>query len=382
MNDKEPLATVRQISFLATGSEIIHGDIQETNCHAFSKTISTMGGNIYQHLLVSDKKADIIQALTYLLGHSDAIIVTGGLGPTSDDTTRFAIAEATQHALYFDEAAWQQITKRLQQFHVSVEASNRQQALFPEGATLYPNANGTALGCHFIWQKKHIFMLPGPPKESHPLFEKYVLPTLIDSHFFSRRFTHRWLTIGLHEGEIAPRIDALAASYSVETGYRWHYPYIEIKLSHDGKQDIESLINKIDQLLMPHLISHDGKNPIDLLSEQLAGLSQTLCFSDQVTEGQLAKTLPSPKLIDSGHLEPVATEGLFFIAKTSRSLHHQTEFTGIIQLNCEGYLNRQLIYQHQIELPNRGTEVIEFATSYIAWQIFRFLQHTQSREAR
>lgn len=151
---KKTYKKTKKISFLATGNEIIQGEIQDTNSNFFAKSISINGGNIYQHIQASDKKNDISFALKYLLTKSDAVIVCGGLGPTSDDRTRFAIAEVINKDLYFNETAWLHIIKRFERFNMPLPDTNRQQALFPVAAKLYPNEFGTAFGCLIEWQDK------------------------------------------------------------------------------------------------------------------------------------------------------------------------------------------------------------------------------------
>jgi len=99
----------KRISFLATGNEIIEGEIQDTNGNYFARTLHELGATIYQHVQVSDNRDEICNALHYLLAHSDAVIITGGLGPTSDDNTRYAVAEVTQKELIFDDASWKYI---------------------------------------------------------------------------------------------------------------------------------------------------------------------------------------------------------------------------------------------------------------------------------
>jgi len=86
--------TTKTVAFLATGDEIVQGDVQDTNSHNFARAITHAGGIVVQRVQVSDNKLHISTTLNQLLEKSDAVIVTGGLGPTSDDVTRFAIADA------------------------------------------------------------------------------------------------------------------------------------------------------------------------------------------------------------------------------------------------------------------------------------------------
>lgn len=371
-------ASKKTISFLATGNEIIHGDVQDTNSQFFAKKITQQGGNIYQHLQVSDRKREISSALTYLLGQSDAVIVSGGLGPTSDDMTRFAIADVIKQTLCFNEVAWAHIVHRLERFNLTITESNRQQAFFPANAELYPNENGTAYGCHIEWGNKHIFMLPGPPKECRPLFEKFIVATLERDHFFHPQKTYQWLTLGLIEGEIAPQIDAISKPDSVEIAYRWDYPYLEIKLTADEDEEISIQLKTIETMLTPYIVSRNGKNAFEALEETLHGISEPILVIDEVTQGELKESLSFQNVHYLTKSPSEKSHGLWLQIETSMPLHNQTEFSGTVSLKCEGISDNNRIYSHSLSIPNRNSEVMNYAKSYIAWQIQQFIKYRRS----
>ncbi|HEX4045750.1 MAG TPA: competence/damage-inducible protein A [Gammaproteobacteria bacterium] len=362
----------KKISFLATGSELILGDVQDSNCRYFAQSLNERGATIYQHIQASDRQSDISSALRYLLKNSDAVIVTGGLGPTSDDTTRFAIAKVIKQPLLPNKKAWAHIVNRLKQLDLPVVTSNRQQTLFPVGAILYPNTQGTAFGCHIKWQNKHIFMLPGPPKECCPLFDKHVIATLKKLKFFTKKKKYRWLTLGLSEGAIAMEVDALANPSGVETAYRWHYPYLEIKITAPAKKNIKKLIQSLEQLLAPYTISRNGKNAFEICNETMSAFSDTVNIFDDVTNGQFAAEVKLPRchFVDN---DKDKNSLLFCVKSTTRS-KKITKSLGTIHLECTGYINNQWIYNHQVAIPNRGPEVIEFIKSHIAWQLSQFVK--------
>jgi len=364
----------KMISFLATGNEIIQGDIQDSNGNNFAKLISENGGNIYQHIQVSDKKLEISSALKYLLSKSDAVVVTGGLGPTSDDMTRFAIADVVGSELFFEETAWAHVVKRLESFNLPVTEANRQQALFPSNVELYPNENGTAFGCHLKWQNKHIFMLPGPPKECRPLFVKHVIPTFIENNFFLKKKIYSWLTLGLIEGEIAPQIDEMAKPYLVEVAYRWSYPYLEIKLACEDAKSVKELIQKLETMITPYLVSRRGQRSFEELNETLQTFPSTIHIKDAVTGGQFSKEMPHSNLIYIENEKKENPPEILFLISSSKVLQDQTDFYGSVTFECEGYVKNKKKYSHKISVPNRGSEVMECAKNYIAWQINQFLK--------
>lgn len=357
----------KKISCLATGNEIINGDVEDKNSGVFAKKICAEGGEIYQRIQVSDRTHEIIAALKYLLNASDAVIVTGGLGPTSDDNTRFAIADVTQKKLYFSEIAWEHIVKRFNRFNMQIPESNRQQALFPEGAALYLNENGSASGCHLEWQGKHIFMLPGPPKECQPLFEKYVMEKLEKEDFLHKKRIHRWLVLGLGEGEIAPKVDLLAKAFPVETAYRWDYPYLEIKLNVEEAMDVAPLILELDKLLGENLVSNTGLTAIEMLNAVLPHAPE-IYLVDEITKGQLSEIIKHKNLHFVNQKED---NKISFVVSAS---HPVNEIIDIIEFKFVGYVKDQQRYLHQISIPNRGPEVMEYAKNYMAWQILKFLK--------
>lgn len=366
---------IKKISLLATGNEIIYGDIHDANGVHFAKIISAKGGVFYQHVHTSDYKSEISCALKYLLDHSDAVITTGGLGPTSDDNTRYAIAETIKEELIFNDEAWMHVVNRLKQFNLTATDANRQQALFPKNAELYPNLNGTAFGCHIEWNHKHIFMLPGPPKECHPLFHQYVLPSLKNSGFFVAKKTYRWLTLGLSEGEIAAQIDEIAKPYPVETGYRWNYPYIEIKIATDPNNDINILLQSIETLLLPNLVSHDAHDDaLETLRKALDRSNRIIHIIDEATFGKAAELISHPNLQFIESAEQIRPTDILFHVKSSQEWQTQTTYSGTITIECNGYLNNQHRYTHKLSAPNRGPEIADYIKIYIAWQIYQFIK--------
>ncbi len=363
---------VKRISFLATGNEIVNGDVQDSNTSSFAKIITDMGGIMYQRLHVSDKKNEITSALNYLLNDSDAVIVTGGLGPTSDDTTRFSISDVTKKPLYFDQDAWDKIAARLNSFGLTAAESNRQQALFPEGATVYPNDQGTAPGACIEWNNKQIFMLPGPPRECKSIFSSFVIDKLKNESFFMKMKSHRWLTLGLIEGEIAPLIDKVSKLYSVDVSYKWFYPYLEINLVAAGNESIDELVFKINNILDKNIVSKDGRDPFEILNNNQDKMKHSLFVIDNIVFGRSfdSKKLPNIKLVSPSNSDLKHRTLEFTVSK---NILDDLDHSGSLEFQCVGYMENTVKYTNEVTIPNRGPEVIDFANAYVAWQINRFI---------
>ncbi len=374
---------LKKIAFIATGSEIIQGDLLESNCKNFATQIHEHGGAIYQHMHVSDQKNEIINAIEYLLKESDAVIITGGLGPTSDDNTRFAIADFMQTKLNFNEEIWSDIKRRLTRFKISISDANRQQAFFPTGATIYKNELGTASGFSLKKNHKIIISLPGPPKECLPLFNKYILSYLKEARFFQYKRKCRWLTLGLSEAETAAKIDEIVAPYECEAAYRWHYPYLEIKVSSQNIEHAQDFEEKIDSFLKSYIVSKNNSDAMNLVAEKLASNMNLIFVQDQVTTGDLWDRFQKqyPEKI-SKFLPSHSQKDYLFLFKASKDILSNENYSGSITFTCEGFLNQNKIYTHSITVSYRGAEVLECAEHYAAWQLFSFINTTPVSEGK
>lgn len=264
---------MNNVFFIATGDELTTGDVLNTNGQKMAKSLHELGFEIPMHIVVDDQQAHIESALTFALEQADMIILTGGLGPTSDDRTRFALSAAIAKPLIEFTDIWQAICERIKIFDIELSDNNRQQALFPEDAEILPNPHGTAAGCMVRHNDTLIFMLPGPPRECLPMFTQYVLPKL--QPYACPKASKRWLLLGASEGDIAPKLDA-AAGADVTTGYRWDYPYIEFKLFAQTDEQIEQATQRCLPLLRPYYLNKFHDNASTVLLKHLQQHSITL----------------------------------------------------------------------------------------------------------
>lgn len=290
------MAYTPHVALLATGDEIKNGDILNTNSKTIAERLFNQGILPGTHMSVGDSVHEIKTAIQFLLQSHQVVIITGGLGPTSDDLTRYALAEALHKKLIFDEPTWENIVERLKNFgYTTPPDSNKQQAQFPEGTTIIANPNGTAAGCSAEVDKQWIFMLPGPPPECLPMFDDVVLPILI-KYGFQKTFYHRkWLLFGVSEGEIAETLDAIAKPYDCTTGYRICYPYIEFKIYSDHKNHFLSLTSKINDTVTNYIQDDGTLSASDKLKQLLPTLSFNITICDHATGGLLESTLLTPE---------------------------------------------------------------------------------------
>lgn len=286
----------KKISILATGDELVNGDILDTNAPYIAHTLLEHHFIPGSRAVISDDQASMEGAIHYLLRNHAALITIGGLGPTSDDRTRFAISAALNKPLQFDSDSWDRICTKFTDYRLAISENNRQQCLFPNDAEIYPNANGTASACCISEGEKLIFMLPGPPNECRPILAEYVIPRLQQTELQQQIFSCSWMLLGVSEGAIAKQLDPLVEDFpECNIGYRVIYPYLEVKLQSSQQVLIEQLGAKIEPMIKTRLVSRDKKTASEQLLQQLKNAAITLTILDTATKGYLASVLAKPE---------------------------------------------------------------------------------------
>lgn len=225
-----------RIEVINTGTELLLGNTINTHGAWFGRELFKLGLRVARQTTVPDGAA-IREAIEEAIGRSDAIIVTGGLGPTSDDLTREITAEVLGLELITDEAALRSLEGFFAHRGKPMAQANLKQALVPVGADVLPNPNGTAPGVYVPPRLNGqancaIFLLPGPPRELYPMFHHEVAPRLkamaaIDEAYGSceLKFT------GIGESDFHQGIDAQLANISnLEFGYCAHIGEVDLRL--------------------------------------------------------------------------------------------------------------------------------------------------------
>jgi nicotinamide-nucleotide amidase len=167
-----------RIAVIATGSELMRGRAVDTHLGHFARRLETVGHKVLYHATCGDALDRVVDEIKLAAARADVVILSGGLGPTQDDLTREAAAEAFHRPLVFHADAWREIRARFRRFKIPLAAINRRQAFAPEGARLLPNPNGSAPGFALVADGVRFFALPGPPREMMPMFDRLVLPRI------------------------------------------------------------------------------------------------------------------------------------------------------------------------------------------------------------
>jgi nicotinamide-nucleotide amidase len=163
---------------ISVGTELLLGQILNSNSQYLSRQLSYMGVDVYHHVTVGDNLKRLLDAIGQALSRSDIVILTGGLGPTADDITKEAVAEHFGLPMKEDQESLEHLTAYFKRSGREMTPNNLKQAQFPEGAIIMPNRKGTAPGCIVEDGGKCVIILPGPPFEMEDMFQNCVAPYL------------------------------------------------------------------------------------------------------------------------------------------------------------------------------------------------------------
>lgn len=164
---------------ISVGTELLMGNIVNTNAAYLSKKLAAIGVSVYYQSTVGDNKERLKKAIETAVSRADVVILSGGLGPTADDLTKETAAEVLGRNMYLDERSMERIRAYFERIHrTNITENNWKQAMIPENAIILDNHNGTAPGIIMEENGKSVILLPGPPNELQLMFEESVLPYL------------------------------------------------------------------------------------------------------------------------------------------------------------------------------------------------------------
>jgi nicotinamide-nucleotide amidase len=289
-----------RVSTLSIGDELTHGSTLDRHAGWLAMRFDELGCSLVEHRTVGDDQASIVEALRALAGRSELVVATGGLGPTTDDLTREALAEALDEPLVIDEAALEQLTERYVRRGRELTESNRRQAQRPQGGRSLPNGNGTAPGIEARLGDCRVVLLPGPPHEMHPMFEAFVADTIA-------RDTTREPTIAVHgyglpESRAGELLDTLAD--------RDAEPRVGIKVSwsvlsaHVRGTGVEPVASEIERRWHPYAYGR-GEDTLEsvvggLLSERSATIATAESCTGGLIGGRITEVAGSSGWYDGG----------------------------------------------------------------------------------
>lgn len=193
------------VELLSVGTELLLGEILNTNAKYLSEELSILGLNVYYQTTVGDNPERLKNSVKTAFSRVDIVIATGGLGPTQDDITKEVIAEAMGFELEFDQKAYDSMKEFFQKNRRNMPESNKKQAMMPKGGITLYNTCGTAPGCIMEKDGKIAVILPGPPSEMRAMFETAKQYISKDEKIYTKNLR----IFGMGESQIAEILDDL-----------------------------------------------------------------------------------------------------------------------------------------------------------------------------
>jgi len=284
----------KRFELLTLGDELLLGRTANGHLTFIGDQLARRGVQLAANVVLPDDAETIATQFARSWARSTVVITTGGLGPTSDDLTREAIADVLGRKLVFDKAVEQAMAERFAKFGRKMTPNNLKQAFRPEGAEVLPNPFGTAPGLWLEQDGKILVMLPGPPNELEPMWLNAVAPRLARQRLLGRRENFIQLrTAGVGESALETKLMPVLTKYpGVEIAYCAHPFSVDVRLGWSQGRASEVQTKKLAQecaaLLGDDLFSIGSDTLAEAVSDLLRQGEKTLAVAESGTGGQLA----------------------------------------------------------------------------------------------
>jgi nicotinamide-nucleotide amidase len=284
-------------AFLAIGDEILGGLTTDTNSGFVAGELRAVGAEPVAGFAVADDADDIARALERALEDAELVVCTGGLGPTADDLTTAVVARVAGRELRLDEASLAAIAERFRARGIEMPRNNERQALFPAGATIIPNPNGTAPGFIVPLQRqggeRWIACFPGVPREMRVMVRESLVPWVAarqpDTRFASRTFS----TFGLPESRLDELLAGVVDEREARLAFRAAFPRMQARLTVRGApgDDLEARLDELEarvrERLGHHLYATGDEGMEETVGRLLRTRGLTLAVAESCTGGRI-----------------------------------------------------------------------------------------------
>lgn len=292
MTEMKPLVA----EIIAIGSELLTPYRTDTNSLWLTEQLNNLGIEVKLKSVIGDERDRLVDYIRGALQRADVIIATGGLGPTEDDLTREAVAEVLGRRLIRDPQILERLRRRFETYGFRMTPNNERQADVIEGAQVLKNDVGSAPGLFIVEGSKTIILLPGPPREMAPMFEREVVPRLAKlspGHHLARRLLRvSGLTESAMDDLIAPIYQAYTnpttTIISAVTGLEVHLTALG-KTREEAQRLVDELAEKIERRLGEHVVSREGETLEQVVGRLLVAKGLTLAVAESCTGGLIAK---------------------------------------------------------------------------------------------
>lgn len=292
--------TAPKVQLLLTGNELMTGDIVDSNSAMIAEQLKELGLEVSRKVTIADDLPLLVHEINQLAGQADILIINGGLGPTVDDLTAQALAQATGVVLTEHDQALAHITAWCKKRGAKLNAPNLKQAILPQGCDIIANRQGSAVGFKVNHINCDIYCTPGVPRELKTMLKEQIKPDI------AKKIPNELITdvtrlqvFGLGESTLQKMVDEQLPDWpdDIELGFRAGMPLLEVKLttnSQKAHQQKQHWQQKISQLLGEHLIAQIEGSPLSLAKHVLVKLAESnlkITTAESCTGGLIASML-------------------------------------------------------------------------------------------
>lgn len=282
---------------LSIGTELTRGELLNTNAAWLGEELTKLGFEVVEHATVDD---DVDRIVTWVRRFATAhrvVVVTGGLGPTSDDLTTAAAAKAAGVALRRDERVVEGIRQKFKAFGRVMPESNAKQGDFPEGARILPNPVGTAPGFAMTLGEARLFFVPGVPLEMKQIFHESIVPAIVPLAEPRAHQVHL-RTFGMTESGVGEALRELERKHpGLTLGYRAHFPEIEVKVhvragsAAEAERHAQAIADEARAILGDAVFGGVADSFPEVVGKALRDKGKTLAVAESCTGGRVGELL-------------------------------------------------------------------------------------------
>ncbi|MDP8256707.1 MAG: competence/damage-inducible protein A [Candidatus Alcyoniella australis] len=280
---------------IATGAELVAGKTRDADSPLIAQALSSRGVAIERVELVGDDSGAITAAVLRAAREVELVVVTGGLGPTEDDLTSSAVAQAAGLELELDEQLLAQLEQRFSAMGFVMPRSNVKQAQLPQGAIVLPNSKGTAPGFIVAVAQAQVAVLPGPPFECAAMLENELLPRLYELLDLGPPIELRLLrTFGMTESGLSDLLRKNPYQGDVELGYKAGFPEILLTLraaGHGALDELDECERHVRSVVGRYVYAAGEAALPEVVTRMLIERGQTLALAESCTGGLIAKLI-------------------------------------------------------------------------------------------
>ncbi|NFG63069.1 MULTISPECIES: competence/damage-inducible protein A [unclassified Clostridium] len=302
-----------KVEIISIGTEILLGDILNTNSQYLSKELALLGLDVYNQQVVGDNEERILEAFELAFSRSDLVITTGGLGPTDDDMTKEVASKYFDKELVEHKKSKEKIEEYFKSMGKNMPKNNLKQALYPKESIVVENNNGTAPGIIIEEKDKIMIIIPGPPNEMKPMFEESIKPYL-NNKTNTTLVSKVIKIIGVGESSVAEKIKDIIDNQTNPTVA----PYakdgeVELRITAKSYEEsvglklIEPILNDIRERLNDNIYSINNETIEEALGKMLINKGLTLASAESCTGGLIASKLVSYPGISEVFMEGAVT---------------------------------------------------------------------------